>query len=78
MIKLEKTTKTNLKAKGLQVQGNQIVDPETGEVINVPLMVQNAFGENEIFDFSFTTSIKEESEVDTGEPEEFDPEAEEY
>lgn len=78
MIKLEKTTKTNLKAKGLQVQGNQIIDPETGEVINIPLMVQNAFGENEMFDFSFTTSIKEESEVDTGETEEFDPEAEEY
>ena len=78
MIKLEKTTKTNLKAKGLQVQGNQIIDPETGEVINIPLMVQNAFGENEMFDFSFTTSIKEESEVETGESEEFDPEAEEY
>ena len=78
MIKLEKTTKTNLKAKGLQVQNGQITDPETGEVLNIPLMVQNAFGENEMFDFSFTTSTKEESEVDTGEPEEFDPEAEEY
>ena len=78
MIKLEKTTKTTLKSKGLQVKNNQIIDPETGEVINIPIMVQNAFGENEYFDFSFTTSIKEESEVDTGEPEEFDPEAEEY
>lgn len=78
MIKLEKTTKTTLKSKGLQVKNNQIIDPETGEVINIPIMVQNAFGENEYFDFSFTTSIKEESEVDTGETEEFDPEAEEY
>lgn len=78
MIKLEKTTKTNLKAKGLQVQNNQIINPETGEVLNIPLMVQNAFGEDGYFDFNFTTSTKEESEVDTGEPEEFDPDAEEY
>lgn len=78
MIKLEKTTKTNLKAKGLQLQNGQITDPETGEVININTIIQNTFGENECFDFSFTTSIKEESEVDTGEPEGFDPEAEEY
>ena len=70
MIKLEKTTKTNLKAKGLQVVNNEILDPEAGEVINIPLMVQNAFGEGEYFDFTFTTSVKEESEVDTGEREE--------
>lgn len=66
MIKLEKTTKTNLKAKGLQIQNNQIVDPETGELINIPAMVQSVFGD-EYFDFIFTTSTKEESEVDTGE-----------
>lgn len=78
MIKLEKTTKTNLKAKGLQIVKNQIIDPESGEIINIPLMVQNAFGENEYFDFTFTTSVKEESEVNAGEPDEFDPDAEEY
>ena len=78
MIKLEKTTKTNLKAKALQVQNNQIIDPETGEVLNIPLMVQNVFGEDGYFDFTFTISTKEESEVDTGELEEFDPDAEEY
>lgn len=77
MIKLEKTTKTNLKAKGLQIQNNQIVDPETGEVINLINIISNTFGD-EAFDFTFTTSTKEESEVDTGEPEEFDPDAEEY
>ena len=78
MIKLEKTTKTNLKAKGLQIVKNQIIDPESGEIINIPLMVQNAFGENEYFDFTFTTSVKEESEVNAVEPDEFDPDAEEY
>lgn len=77
MIKLEKTTKTNLKAKGLQMANGNITDPETGEVINLINIISNTFG-NEAFDFSFTTSIKEESEVDTGETEEFDPEAEEY
>lgn len=77
MIKLEKTTKTNLKAKGLQVQNNQIVNPETGEIVNIVAMAQSVFGD-ECFDFTFTTSTKEESEVDTGEPEEFDPDAEEY
>lgn len=78
MIKLEKTTKTNLKAKGLQIVKNQIIDPESGEIINIPLMVQNAFVENEYFDFTFTTSVKEESEVNAGELDEFDPDAEEY
>lgn len=77
MIKLEKTTKTNLKAKNLQMVDGNITDPETGEIININTIIQNSFG-NEYFDFSFTTSIKEESEVDTGEPEGFDPEAEEY
>ena len=77
MIKLEKTTKTNLKAKNLQMVDGNITDPETGEIININTIIQNSFG-NEYFDFSFTTSTKEESEVDTGEPEEFDPEAEEY
>lgn len=77
MIKLEKTTKTSLKAKGLQVQNDQILDPETGEIVNIIAVVKSAFGDG-AFDFSFTTSTKEESEVDTGEPEEFDPEAEEY
>lgn len=77
MIKLEKTTKTNLKAKGLQMANGNITDPETGEIINLNTIIQNSFG-NEAFDFSFTTSTKEESEVDTGEPEEFDPDAEEY
>lgn len=77
MIKLEKTTKTTLKSKGLQVKNNQIVDPETGEVINLINIISNTFGDG-AFDFSFTTSTKEESEVDTGEPEEFDPDAEEY
>lgn len=76
MIKLEKTTKTVLKAKSLQVENNQIIDPETGEVINIVSMVQNTFG-NDTFDFTFTTSVKEESEINT-EPEEFDPDAEEY
>lgn len=69
MIKLEKTTKTNLKAKGLQVQGDQIVDPETGEIVNLNTIIQNTFGDD-YFDFTFTTSTKEESEVDTGEREE--------
>lgn len=78
MIKLEKTTKTVLKAKGLQVENNQIVDPETGEVINLIPMIKSAFGDDGMFDFTFTTSIKEESEVENAEPEEFDPEAEEY
>ena len=77
MNKLEKTTKTNLKAKNLQMVDGNITDPETGEIININTIIQNSFG-NEYFDFSFTTSIKEESEVDTGEPEEFDHEAEEY
>lgn len=77
MIKLEKTTKTNLKAKNLQMVDGNITDPETGEIININTIIQNSFG-NEYFDFSFTTSTKEESEVDTCEPEEFDPEAEEY
>ena len=75
MIKLEKTTKTNLKAKGLQIVNGQITDPETGEIININTIIQNTFGD-EYFDFTFTTSTKEESEVDTGEPEEFDPDAE--
>ena len=65
MIKVEKTTKTNIKAKGLQVQNNQIMDTETGEIVNIPAMVSSVFGED-YFDFSFTTSVKEESEVDTG------------
>lgn len=77
MIKLEKTTKTNLKAKGLQIVNNEIVDVESGEALNLVNIIKNSFG-NEYFDFSFTTSTKEESEVDTGEPEEFDPDAEEY
>lgn len=77
MIKLEKTTKTNLKAKKLQMVDGNITDSETGEIINLNTIIQNTFG-NEYFDFSFTTSVKEESEVDTGEPEEFDPDAEEY
>lgn len=76
MIKLEKTTKTNLKAKGLQVQNNQIIDSETGEIVNITNMVQNVFG-NDVFDFTFTTSTKEESEVET-EVQEFDPDDEEY
>lgn len=71
MIKVEKTTKTNIKAKGLQVQNNQITDVETGEIVNIPAMVSSVFGED-YFDFSFTTSVKEESEVDTGEPDEVD------
>lgn len=77
MIKLEKTTKINLKAKGLQMVNGNITDPETGEVINLINIISNTFGDG-AFDFSFTTSTKEESEVDTGEPEEFDPDAEEY
>lgn len=77
MIKLEKTTKTVLKAKGLQVVNNNIVDPETGETLDLVAIVKNTFGENDMFDFTFTTSTKEESEVET-EPEEFNPEDEEY
>lgn len=69
MIKLEKTTKTNLKAKGLQMVDGNITDPETGEIINLNTIIQNTF-DNEYFDFTFTTSVKEESEVDTGEREE--------
>lgn len=56
------------------VDGN-ITDPETGEIININTIIQNSFGD-EYFDFTFTTSTKEESEVDTGEIEE--SEAEEY
>ena len=66
MIKLEKTTKTNLKAKNLQIVDGNIADPETGEVINLINIISNTFGD-EYFDFTFTTSTKEESEVDTGE-----------
>ena len=77
MIKLEKTTKTNLKAKGLQLQNGQVIEIETGEIINLNNIILNSFGDSE-FDFQVTTSTKEESEVDTGEPEEFDPDAEEY
>ena len=69
MIKLEKTTKTNLKAKGLQVVNGEILNPETGEIINLNTIIENTFGED-FFDFTFTTSVKEESEVDTGEREE--------
>lgn len=76
MIKLEKTTKTNLKAKGLQMVNGQITDVETGEIISVPALVQNAFGTDTLFDFTFTTSVKEESEVETSEPDEFDPDDE--
>lgn len=68
MIKLEKTTKTNLKAKGLQMVDGNITDPETGEIVNLNTIIQNTFG-NDCFDFSFTTSVKEESEVDVGEQE---------
>lgn len=64
MIKLEKTTKTNLKAKGLQVVDGNIVDVETGETVDIPTLAHNVFN-NDIFDFTFTTSTKEESEVDT-------------
>lgn len=78
MIKLEKTTKTNLKAKGLQFQNGQVVEIETGEIIDLNTIISNTFGENNEFDFTVTTSTKEESEVDTGEPAEFDPDAEEY
>ena len=78
MIKLEKTTKTNLKAKGLQFQNGQVVEIETGEIIDLTNIILNAFGENNEFDFTVTTSTKEESEVDTGEPAEFDPDADEY
>lgn len=77
MVKLEKTTKTNLKAKGLQFQNGQVVDIESGEILDLNTIISNAFGDSE-FDFTVTTSTKEESEVDTGEPAEFDPEAEEY
>lgn len=70
MIKLEKTTKTNLKAKNLQMVNGDITDSETGEIINLNIIIQNSFGEGEYFDFTFTTSVKEESEVDTGEREE--------
>lgn len=70
MIKLEKTTKTNLKAKNLQMVNGNITDSETGEIINLNTIIQNSFGEGEYFDFTFTTSVKEESEVDTGEREE--------
>lgn len=70
MIKLEKTTKTNLKAKNLQMVNGDITDSETGEIINLNTIIQNSFGEGEYFDFTFTTSVKEESEVDTGEREE--------
>lgn len=77
MIKLEKTTKTNLKANGLQLQNGQVIEIETGEIINLNNIILNSFGDSE-FDFQVTTSVKEESEVDTGEPEEFDPDAEEY
>lgn len=77
MIKLEKTTKTNLKAKGLQMMNNSIMDVDTGEVIDINTILTNTFGA-EYFDLQVTTSTKEESEVDTGEPEEFDPDAEEY
>ena len=78
MIKLEKTTKTNLKAKGHQFQIGQVVEIETGEIIDLTNIILNAFGENNEFDFTVTTSTKEESEVDTGEPAEFDPDADEY
>lgn len=71
MIKLEKTTKTNLKAKGLQMVDGNITDSETGEIVNLNTIIQNTFGD-ECFDFSFTTSVKEESEVDFGEPDEID------
>lgn len=69
MIKLEKTTKTNLKAKNLQMVDGNITDTETGEIVNLNTIIQNTFG-NDCFDFSFTTSVKEESEVDVGEQEE--------
>lgn len=64
MIKFEKTTKTNLKAKGFQVVNGNIVDVETGETVDIPTLAYNVFN-NDIFDFTFTTSTKEESEVDT-------------
>lgn len=62
MIKLEKTSKVNLKAKGLQVVGGNIVDVESGEILDIPTLAESVF-ENEIFDFTFTTSTKEESDV---------------
>lgn len=63
MIKLEKTSKTNLKAKGLQVVDGEIIDSATGEVINLNTIISNTFSDD-LFDFSFTTSVKEESEVE--------------
>lgn len=69
MIKVERTTKTNMKAKGLCLQNNQIVDIETGEALDLIKLLSTIFGEDE-FEISATVSKKEE--VDTEEIEEFD------
>lgn len=69
MIKIERTTKTNMKAKGLCLQNNQIVDIETGEALDLIKLLSTIFGEDE-FEISATVSKKEE--VDTEDIEEFD------
>lgn len=57
MIKVEKTTKTDLKAKGLCIFNDKVVDE--GEVVDLIEMIKNTYGDSP-FDLSVTRSVKEE------------------
>lgn len=66
MIKAERTTKLDLKAKGLVISGEHIVDVDTGEEIQIIDKLYSIFG-NEPFDLSVTKSLKEEIEEEVPE-----------
>lgn len=61
MIKAERTTKIDLKAKGLCITDDSIIEVDTGEEIDLVEKLKNIFGTSP-FDLSVTKSEKEEIE----------------
>lgn len=56
-MELKKTTKYDVKEKGLRVIGGNIVNGD-GEIINLSEMFEKAYGDSE-FDLSTTAKIEE-------------------
>lgn len=60
-MEAKRTIKTDLKLKDIRIKENQVVDFETGEVINLIANLQEVYGEEP---FTMSVTAKEEEILD--------------
>ncbi|MBO6252057.1 MAG: hypothetical protein J6O49_00190 [Bacteroidaceae bacterium] len=60
-MEAKRTIKTDLKLKDIRIKENQVVDFETGEVINLIANLKEIYGEEP---FTMTVTAKEEEILD--------------